>query len=116
MTLREFLEREIRSIAELRLTSHAAMLDNSDNHRWLAELDALERDAKAWRERSNDGHSVVPLYLHPEAAVLAEREQCAQECDQIAKKAGDEADNSYQRGFADGAEHCAAAIRARGDK
>jgi len=50
-------------------------------------------------------------------AVLAEREACAEICDRIAMRYGEDPEMGlYQHGFGDGAEVCRNRIRARGQE
>ena len=77
--------------------------------RWLSE-----HEDKEWRKFHADNELNTPLFTAEaiEAAVLAEREACAKECDMWAAV---EPFSDFSSGSAKGAEHCAAAIRARGN-
>lgn len=79
---------------------------------------ALEGDeSKAAFNRLYD--KMEKLRIERDAAVLAEREECAQECDaeaEFALRCGDGDRSGMYEWQADGAEKCAAAIRARSER
>ena len=76
----------------------------------------IEQEFKAdgWR-RCAEGQGETQFCAMLEAAVLAEREACAELCDKLAKVQGRPGEiEHWQQGYHEGANMCARKIRARG--
>jgi hypothetical protein len=132
---KQMTDRELMQMALTHLEHSIGVSDESQKR--LSELKKALRDrlaqpeqepvawVKVWSDSSKSfygsevpvfgNEKLMPLYTAPpniEAVVLAEREACAKVCDEYAQSK--RFDGYYIEGFADGADVCANAIRARG--